>query len=634
MDSEEYKKNISKLKEQCEDIKKCAIDFDDGINAGKINQLINIIDKDSFQLIVVGEFSRGKSMLVNAILGKKLLPCSKNPTTATLNVIEDGDDVPAYIIHYYDGKEEELTEEKFLELIAPDGKGIDASDIKEFREESIKLQKISHVNIKISNWMGKNGITLIDTPGVNDVNERREQITYKFIPNADAAIIVCSSTQQLSSSEMVFIKENILKNDINKLFIASNFKDMLMDDAECEKVKRHFVENLEGIVPDNRIILVSAKDALKFKRQQNGERVKNPPSSLEETGFTELESKLYNFLINERGAIKLEKYRTMLRKHANNLAKGAVERKIKTIRLSRRDIELEIQRLRPKIEHARLNCENRLDDIQSRLKREGRDFSKEYRKLQNNLYQRAKEAVYLCESDVPEEMYAYVENAIIVPERELYVDFPERMKNKMIDIVKDSLEKIQEDFGEVGAEIDFGFDDLCVSYDSNSTQIMQNAVNQQMSLGEEATTSEILGVVGSIAGGIAGIAAMTAVGVVGIPFIHIGVAVCSSLGRTVGNFIDNSGIGGGGTTQLQRVLLAELEKRFKYPIEDNIAKFEYRYENQVNSVIKQAEEECYGKLEQVTDELNKQLEEKKISAEEKNEEYNRLVDIRNMLLAV
>lgn len=85
-----------------------------------IGKNIECLDREKFELVVVGEFSRGKSTFVNAMLGKNILPAKKKATTAIISKIVYSDE-PKYYLHYKDETKniEEITEEKFLKLIAP-----------------------------------------------------------------------------------------------------------------------------------------------------------------------------------------------------------------------------------------------------------------------------------------------------------------------------------------------------------------------------------------------------------------------------------------------------------------------------------------------------------------------------------
>ena len=72
---------------------------------------------EKFNLVVVGEFSRGKSTFVNALLGCPMLPVSKSPTTAVISKIVYGEN-SEYIVHYKSGESKTISEEEFLDIKA------------------------------------------------------------------------------------------------------------------------------------------------------------------------------------------------------------------------------------------------------------------------------------------------------------------------------------------------------------------------------------------------------------------------------------------------------------------------------------------------------------------------------------
>ena len=73
------------------------------------------LQNERFNLVVIGEFSRGKSTFINAMLGKGLLPSSKNATTNVISKIVYGD-VPSFKVHFRNGKVRDISEEDFLLL--------------------------------------------------------------------------------------------------------------------------------------------------------------------------------------------------------------------------------------------------------------------------------------------------------------------------------------------------------------------------------------------------------------------------------------------------------------------------------------------------------------------------------------
>lgn len=288
-------------------------DLQQSEDANKINLIRKQLVQDSFQIVVVGEFGRGKSMFINALLGKAILPSSPIQTTAILNHIKY-EESPSFLLHYNKGdRTEYVTEEEFRNLVAP--RKVRQGDViaeKEYEQSVEKLNSIKFAEIGYPYQFGKNGVTIIDTPGINDINPISEQITNGYIPQADAAIVLLTASKILTKTEMNFIKKRILENEIQKVFFVINFKDDLENEEQENKVLQLAKKELLPIFPDLKLYMISSKEALKAKRKANGENLdsrRGPINvwELQDTGILEFEKDLAHFLEHERGSIKLKK---------------------------------------------------------------------------------------------------------------------------------------------------------------------------------------------------------------------------------------------------------------------------------------------------------------------------------------
>lgn len=245
------------------------------------------LQNDRLKILIVGEFSRGKSTFINTLLGLPLLPSKVNPTTATINIIRNGEK-SSINIHINDGSTEThlLPDEgiaKFLDTIVTTS-----------NDESAKISQVEII------WPG--GIhgwnaLIVDTPGVNDLDDLREDLTYSYLSQADACIVLLDSQQPLTASELRFVNDKVMGNDVSRLFFVINRMDEIPkpnsdpDEATSQRlmtyVSKRLIENVKG-VNDPILHAVASKPVLR-------QRFKDTPSSWT-VPFEEMESNLFKFI--------------------------------------------------------------------------------------------------------------------------------------------------------------------------------------------------------------------------------------------------------------------------------------------------------------------------------------------------
>ncbi|OQA06107.1 MAG: Bacterial dynamin-like protein [bacterium ADurb.Bin374] len=210
---------------------------------------------ERFSVAVLGEIKRGKSTLINALLGEDVLPRAALVCTAALCLIRYAD-APIAIAHDRDGAAKE----------------VDPSTLKEWvtrRNPSAHL--VDHVEIGWPLPLLRDGVVIIDTPGVNDTDEVRRRLTEEFIPRADGVIFVLNAGQPLSDSEVRFLKNGVLKHHIRKCWFVVNGIDRIPDEAQRKEAVEYCRRNLAEIHPDIRLWGVSAKAALEARRNGDNE---------------------------------------------------------------------------------------------------------------------------------------------------------------------------------------------------------------------------------------------------------------------------------------------------------------------------------------------------------------------------
>ena len=273
------------------------------------------LSREQFEVMVVGEFSNGKSTFLNALLREELLPSSNVPTTALINKIYYRHE-PSYAVHFDNGKLQKLTKEEFLEYVAEDKQQVDGKTFSFVQKIKDHFGKATHLDIGYPTALCENNIVLIDSPGTNDMDERRVMITDEYIPKSDAAIFLLNATQIFTDSEKAFL-QRILDADIQKIFFVINFKDKIKSSEEFAEIEQVVRQNLPAGIEDPKIHFISALHALNHFNREKGIEVPVPvsrraarkqekPLSIEETGLLEFESHLMNFLTVESGTKNYE----------------------------------------------------------------------------------------------------------------------------------------------------------------------------------------------------------------------------------------------------------------------------------------------------------------------------------------
>lgn len=210
------------------------------------NRLSERVSLERFHVSVLGEIKRGKSSLVNALVGKVVLPSAATICTAVLTILRFGE-VPRGVARYVDAPERPFEIDELHSLVTK--KNRDAS-------------KIASIELILPERLLENGLVIIDTPGVNDTDEVRRRITEEFVPRSDGVIFVLNAGQPLSDSEVRFLTGSVMRHHIRKFWFVLNGIDRIPNPEDASKAVEYCRENLSRIVPDPKIFPVSAKTFL------------------------------------------------------------------------------------------------------------------------------------------------------------------------------------------------------------------------------------------------------------------------------------------------------------------------------------------------------------------------------------
>lgn len=171
-----------------------------------------------FVVSVVGEFKRGKSTLVNALLGEDVVPTGVLPLTAVSTEMSYGD--PSATVEHLDGSCQQIDRASLAEYVTEDG-----------NPENTK--QVARV-LLTGRWpLLRGGVVLVDTPGVGSIHHHNTDAARHALLDADGAVVVFSADSPLSDTERNMLVE--LRDRQARTFFVLNKVDHL-DSTEAERV--------------------------------------------------------------------------------------------------------------------------------------------------------------------------------------------------------------------------------------------------------------------------------------------------------------------------------------------------------------------------------------------------------------
>ncbi len=184
----------------------------------QLQECKTLIEEKRYRIAIMGEFKRGKSSLINALLGAKILPANATPTTATINRITYGS-TPRVVITYKNNSK--LDEIKIDEL--------DNYVTKQTSAGSTRALTIKEATIYYPTVICQNHVDMIDTPGLND-EESMTNITLDMIRSVDAVIIPLHARAPFSETEMHFVCQLLGRENIDHIIFVVTFLDQLEEE--------------------------------------------------------------------------------------------------------------------------------------------------------------------------------------------------------------------------------------------------------------------------------------------------------------------------------------------------------------------------------------------------------------------
>lgn len=241
------------------------------------------LSENRFNLVVFGEFKRGKSTFLNSLLGRDVLPTAVIPLTSIVTIVQYGEPERA-VVRFFSG--EELT--------------VPLEEMEDYITETANPENrkgVARVEVFLPAPLLRDGVRLVDTPGVGSVYEHNTQVAQEFLPHADAAVFLVAADPPISKTEREFLR--LVHDYAVKLFVVQNKIDNLTDEElnlSLQFTRAVIAQEMGG--DSLRIYPLSARQALSAK-------LRGDERMLEESGLPEFERDLDDFLTHERGNVAL-----------------------------------------------------------------------------------------------------------------------------------------------------------------------------------------------------------------------------------------------------------------------------------------------------------------------------------------
>jgi len=247
-------------------------------------ELVVKLAEDHFTLAVLGQFKRGKSSLMNAIIGRELLPTGVLPLTSAITTLRYGPEERLIISQEGSSFIKEVPVDSLADYVTEKG-------------NPANQKKVKSACVELPVPFLRRGIEFVDTPGVGSAITANTAITYGFLPQCDAVVFVTGADTPMTSTELSFLAE--IREYVDKIFFVVNKTDLLTEN-ERDETLQFVAGTIKSQIGCDTVKLfpVSARLGLNA-------RITGDAALYEQSGLKALEESLASFLSEEKSAVFL-----------------------------------------------------------------------------------------------------------------------------------------------------------------------------------------------------------------------------------------------------------------------------------------------------------------------------------------
>ncbi|MCD8090514.1 MAG: dynamin family protein [Clostridiales bacterium] len=306
----------------------------------KINNIEEGFESKTYMLSVMGQFSAGKSALINSLLERDILPVHITEATTAITYIKYAD------------------EEEYANMISEDNqyRKIDVDEVGSIWKDGMTpdgtpVEEIVRLDIYVKSELLKNGLIIVDTPGINTIVKRNEAITVGMLKKTDEILYVMS--KDLTVSDISYVK-TITENGIPLSFVRSHSDKIRSTEENAEKTIAKTREELKKISPEAKVIFTSTDKRSEYYN-----------------GINELRSYIVSAISND-----IEKRAELSAKARANVISGILSEELNgKVKLMRDKAENDGNELRKKLDAV----ERRKKSIQNNLDRRKKNIERGFR---------------------------------------------------------------------------------------------------------------------------------------------------------------------------------------------------------------------------------------------------------------
>lgn len=515
-----YRQTVAELRDAFINLKGFCVSLGMKNASESIDEMMKKSAEDSFDVAIVGEFRRGKSTLINALLGKAILPSDVLPTTATLNRVTYGI-TPFVKIEYKNGTTEDIDINQLSDYVTK------LTDESEQRAQTIRQATVYYpVNYC------KNNVDIIDTPGLND-DENMTEVTLSVLPQTDAALFVIMAQSPFSEYERDFLENKMLVSDIGRIiFVVTRIDSFDEEDADrviqniSDRIKKYVMEKAKKVLGEDseefsayqrklgsiKVLGVSAKQALKAKKTDDREL-------WEQSRFGAFEAELERLLTEERGAISLQVQVSKILSVSAEIVKN-VELRTGALQMSEEEFNQKYAEAKEKIAQIRERRKTEFDRIDISAQNAYGDIRPQaegfWRELTDNAC-RIIDDETITETDIQKDHISATQEAILEKIKKSTEDYgqllTEKLQNSITTALGNEAERLQdfqEDFYQSISQVQCEFGGLSERGSSSVGEIVVGTFAESflmMGLGGAYQGFKQAGWKGALVGGAVGLGA-------------------------------------------------------------------------------------------------------------------------------